>query len=408
MLVPSIDLMKGKAVQLVQGRKKVLERKNVLALAREFNKYGEIAVIDLDAALGRGNNEAIIKKLCSIADCRVGGGIRTAAKARRMLKAGAKKIIIGTAATPEFLKQLPKDKVIVALDFKGNKVYDQGWRNNTNALIFKKIKELENYCSGFLCTNIEKEGMMQGIDLEIYRKLKRLTQNNLTAAGGITTASDIKALEDINIDSQIGMALYTNKISLPETFISLLNFKYDYKKQKLIATIVQDENKNILMFGYSSRDSLLKAFKSSKAAYFSRTRNKLWTKGETSGNFQDLIKARYDCDRDTLLFTVKQKNAACHLGRYSCFGRENFTLEKLYEIIRERMEKKVKGSYTASLTVGKIKNKIREESDELISYKNRANLVWEAADVLYFLLALMAKKSIKLKEVMNELEGRRK
>src|SRR3989344_2009496 len=114
MIIPSIDLMDGKAVQLRQGREKVLERKNVLELAKEFSTYGEIAVIDLDSALGKGDNLELIKKICKIADCRVGGGIRTIEKANKLLFFGAKKIIIGTKANVEFLSKLPKDRLIVA------------------------------------------------------------------------------------------------------------------------------------------------------------------------------------------------------------------------------------------------------------------------------------------------------
>ena len=121
MIIPSIDLMNGKAVQLRQGKEKVLERENVLDLVIEFRKYGEIAVIDLDAAFGKGDNLDLIKKICKIADCRVGGGIRTLEKANEILQAGARKIIIGTKATPAFLKQLPKERIIVAIDAKDDK-----------------------------------------------------------------------------------------------------------------------------------------------------------------------------------------------------------------------------------------------------------------------------------------------
>src|SRR3989338_7142605 len=118
MIIPSIDLMNGKAVQLKQGKEKVLERNDVLGLALEFRRYGELAVIDLDAAIGKGDNLNLIKKICKIADCRVGGGIRTIEKANEIMRAGAKKIIIGTKATPKFLKQLPKERVVVAIDTK--------------------------------------------------------------------------------------------------------------------------------------------------------------------------------------------------------------------------------------------------------------------------------------------------
>jgi len=131
MIIPSIDLMDGKAVQLRQGKEKVLEKKNVLELAKDFRKYGEIAVIDLDAAFGKGDNLKLIKRICRVAECRVGGGIRTAEKAGEILRAGAKKIIIGTKASPEFLSNLPREKIIVALDSKNGKVVNEGWTKKT-------------------------------------------------------------------------------------------------------------------------------------------------------------------------------------------------------------------------------------------------------------------------------------
>ena len=407
MIIPSIDLMNGKAVQLRQGREKVLERENVLKLAKEFSRYGEVAVIDLDAAMGIGDNLALIEKICKIADCRVGGGIRTIEKANEILRAGAKKVIIGTKATPEFLKQLPKDRVIVAADTKDGYVVTKGWVEKTKQTPDELIKALERYCSGFLFTNVDKEGLMKGLDFGIVKRLKALTKNRLTVAGGITSVADIKKLERMGADSQLGMALYTGKIKLDDAFVSVLNFK---KNNGLIPTIVQDDKKHVLMLAFSSRESLLKTFESGKATYYSRSRKKLWQKGETSGNYQGILRVKYDCDKDTLLFVVNQKNAACHEGRHSCFGDKEFSLEELYEAIEERVLHPKKGSYTSEIAQDekKIKAKIKEECNEVLNYKDSDNLVWEIADLLYFVMVIMAKKGITLDDIKNELWRRRK
>src|SRR3989338_5002142 len=302
MIIPSIDLMGGKAVQLRQGKDKVLERDNVLELAAEFSKYGEIAVIDLDAALGSGNNLELIKKICKIADCRVGGGIRTIEKANEMLQAGAKKVIIGTKATPKFLAQLPKDRVIAAIDAKEGVVVNKGWTAKTSRTPKDLIKELEPYCCEFLFTDVDREGLMKGIDF--------------------------------------------GKIKLDEAFVSLLDFS---KNNGLIPTIVQDEQNQALMLAFSNEESLVKTLREGKATYYSRSRKRLWTKGETSGNCQEIFRVRYDCDRDTLLFTVNQKNIACHYGQYSCFGEKKFSFQELYDAVADRINKPRDKSYTSKI-----------------------------------------------------------
>ncbi len=418
MIIPSIDLMDGKAVQLRQGKEKVLERKNVLGLAKEFSKYGEIAVIDLDAAMGKGNNLGLIKKICKIADCRVGGGIRTIEKANELLQAGAKKIIIGTKAAPEFLKRLPKGRVIAAVDTKDGYVVTKGWTNKTKEKPEELIKKLEPYCSGFLFTNVDKEGLMRGIDFGIVKKLKSITKNNLTVAGGISSINDIKKLESLGVDSQLGMALYTGKIKLNESFISLLDFKKNARTASgtnsvgngLMPTIVQDNKGQVLMLAFSNKESLLRTFKTGKATYYSRSREKIWEKGETSGNYQQILRVKYDCDKDALLFIVKQKNVACHMGKYSCFDDKEFSFEDLYDVISGRIINPKQGSYTSKIAADekKIKEKIREECMEILNYKDKNNLVWEISDLLYFILILMAKKGIDVRDIENELWRRRK
>lgn len=407
MIIPSIDIMNGKAVQLRQGKEKVLEVDDVLGLAREFRKYGEIAVIDLDAALGRGDNFELIRQICKIADCRVGGGIRTRQKAIELLKAGAKKIIIGTLATPDFLKSLPKDKLIVAVDTKNGSIVTEGWTKSEGKNPFEQIKYLEDYCNEFLFTNVDREGMLAGVDDELVKMLKKTSAKKITFAGGITTIEQIKLLEDSGLNSQIGMALYTGKIKLADSFVSLLDFD---KNNGLVPTIVQDDKGQVLMMAFSSKESLMKTFDSGNANYYSRSRKRIWQKGETSQNTQELLKARYDCDRDTLLFTVKQAGFACHIGSYSCFSDMQPSISEIYRGIYEKAKNPVIDSYTSDISKNEdsIKNKISEEAGEVVNYQNRDNLVWEIADLAYFTMILMAKNDISIQEIKNELWRRRK
>ncbi len=407
MIIPSIDLMGGKAVQLRQGKEKALEVKDVIGLAKEFRKYGEIAVIDLDAAMDKGDNSALVKEICAIAECRVGGGIRSTGKAMEMLKAGAKKIIVGTMASPEFLEKLPRDKLIAAVDAKAGSVVMEGWTKATGKNPFELMQELEPYCSEFLFTDVEREGMLEGVDWELARQLKQATKNKVTYAGGITTIEEMKLLEDEGFNSQVGMALYTGRVKLADAFVSLLDFG---KNNGLVPTIVQDEDGQVLMMAFSNAKSLRRTFESGKANYYSRSRKRIWQKGDTSGNFQELLRTRYDCDRDTLLFTVKQNGLACHAGEYSCFGEKESGLSDLYGVILDRVQNPVKGSFTSRLAADEklLKSKINEEALEVAYYKDRGNLAWEVADLVYFVLVLMAKNGVTIYDVENELRRRRK
>ena len=407
MIIPSIDIMDGKAVQLKQGATKVLERENVFELAEYFSRFGEIAIIDLDAAMGKGDNLELIKQLIKKYPARVGGGIRTAQKAKELIAAGAKKVIIGTAASEALLSELPKNNVIVAIDTKGGKVVTDGWLKTTEFKPEEYINKFDNYCSGYLYTIVEKEGMMGGTDLDAIKKIAELTKNELTAAGGICTVEEIKQITKLGANCQLGMAIYTGKLDLPQAYSELL--KYDEKG--LIPTIVQDvDSKQVLMLAYSNKASLEKSFKEGLATYYSRSRQELWTKGLTSGNTQELINVKYDCDKDALLFTVKQNGVACHTGSYSCFGEKEFVIKDLIKVLKQRQEELPEGSFTTKLFKNEfyLKRKIMEEAFEVVNFEQGDGLGWEVADLTYFVLTFMVKHGIEIDDIIANLASRRK
>jgi phosphoribosylformimino-5-aminoimidazole carboxamide ribotide isomerase len=229
MIIPCIDLQNGKAVQLIHGRKRALAIDDVLGLLDRFSSYPILHVIDLDAAMRKGSNARLIKLLCARAKIkvRVGGGIRTVVRAERILSWGAEKIIIGSAAfkngkvNRSFLAQLKKrvgkKHVIIALDTERGYLVVRGWREHLKLRPAAVIPELEPYCSGFLSTLVDNEGAMKGTDLKWFRKLQRATKLPITAAGGITTMSEVNALEHAGMNSAIGMAIYTGKLAARRT-----------------------------------------------------------------------------------------------------------------------------------------------------------------------------------------------
>ncbi len=409
MLIPSIDLLDGKAVQLQQGNpdKKVVEKDNVFELLEEFSLYGEVAIIDLNAALGTGDNKALIKQLLAKRPCRVGGGIRDYETAREYLSSGASKIIIGTNCRESFVKKLPKQQLIFAIDAFDDYWAIKGWKEKSKQKVLDLIPELEKNCSEFLYTQVNKEGLLKGIDKPRVSKIIESSNVSVTIAGGITDYSDIQFINSLGANSQIGMSLYTNKITLAESLQACL----DFNKSELIPTIVQDyETASILMLAYSSRESLRSALVKKKGVYYSRSRKELWQKGLTSGNSQDLINVDYDCDGDTLIFKVKQTGNACHFGRYSCFASQaaKFNLNTLDKVLQTRIEQPEQKSYTAKLfnDVQLQAEKLNEECAELIEAQSQDDVRWEAADLLFFALVNAKAKGVSAQNIIDELGAR--
>jgi phosphoribosyl-AMP cyclohydrolase / phosphoribosyl-ATP pyrophosphohydrolase len=456
MVISSIDIQNGKVVQLKQGEELVLQRENSLELAAEFDRYGEVAVIDLDAAMGKGSNLEMIKPILRKAECRVGGGIRTPQQAQELISLGARKIIIGSSAfrNPEkkgagvaggefavnvpFLeamsKKIGRERLIVAVDARDGEVVVDGWKTLTGINIVKAAQQVESFAGELLFTCVEREGTMSGIDLAPARRLRELVSCQVTVAGGVSTLAEIEEIAALGCDVQLGMALYTGKINLADAFVISLNWEKGRappfaakpsvsplsppagdtpatppQDMPLLPVIVQSTDGQVMMTGFTDKQALAETFKRGNVCFHSRTRNKLWMKGENSGNVLKLVKIRTDCDRDALLATAVPAGPVCHTGAWSCFAtNRNYTLQFLQNIIEERFRNPAPGSYTATLDDELVREKIMEEAQELCDAKTRDEIIWEAADLLYFTAVLMTRAGVSVQEILDELDRRHK
>ena len=406
MIVPSIDLQGGQAVQLIGGETKAIDAGDPLPILERFRLAGEVAVIDLDRALSQGDNDALIARLVQMGDIRVGGGIRSVERARYWLDKGATKIILGTAATPDLLAQLPKDRSIAALDARNGEVVVEGWTKATGAGVLERIAALKAHVGGFLVTFVEREGRMGGTDLAFAKAIvAAAAPAKVTIAGGVTSLEELAELDRLGADAQVGMALYSGRMDLGDAIAAPL---MSDRPDGLFPTVVADEAGVALGLVYSSGESIRAAVAERRGIYWSRSRGSLWRKGESSGDVQELLAVTPDCDRDALRFTVRQHGAGfCHLGCRTCFG-EDRGLGALARLLQDRRAEAPPGSYTARLFADPdlLAAKLREECAELIEAQDRDHVVHEAADVLYFTLVRLAREGIGLDEVAAHLHRR--
>lgn len=226
MLIPSIDLQGGRIVQLVQGQKLALETTNTELWIQRFKDFPKVQLIDLDAAMGTGSNLNLAKTISQRLPCRMGGGIRTVDRAVDVLTAGAQEIIVGSSlfrngrVDVSFAQTLAAavgtDRIIAAVDSRDGYVVVHGWKTKLEIKAVDAVKELEPFCAEFLYTHVDLEGLMQGTDLDAVRAVNRATQRKVTAAGGITTQTEIDQLNAEGIDAVVGMAVYTGTLALPD------------------------------------------------------------------------------------------------------------------------------------------------------------------------------------------------
>ena len=429
MVISSIDLKNGHVVQLKNGKELVLQRDDADALIAQFDMFGEVAVIDLDAALGnidaKGNTENthLLKLLLHRGNVRTGGGIRSVKRAKELISLGAEKVIIGSAAwksnpvagesvlNEEFLNELAaaigKDRIIISVDAINGKIAVKGWTETVDIPLVEGAKQAEKFCSELLFTCVEKEGCMQGTNMDYVRALREAVKCRVVVAGGVSSVQEIKELEKLHCDVQLGMALYTGKVDLKEAFVECL----DFEKSPLIPVIAQSVNGEVLMQGFANAEAVRKSFDCGRLTFWSRSRNELWTKGDTSGNVLQVVRMRADCDRDCILATVLPTGPTCHTGSWTCFTSaidEKSSMGRLYNVIADRFANPKPGSYTATLDNKRVREKVEEEAEELCEAEGKEEVIWEAADLLYFVNVLMYKEGVTWKDVYDELDRRHK
>jgi phosphoribosylformimino-5-aminoimidazole carboxamide ribotide isomerase len=224
MLIPSIDLKGGKVVQLVQGDRVAIESTDVFRWVKRFQHFPMVQLIDLDAAMSTGNNDELVKKVSGKLNCRVGGGIRSVERATQVMEAGARKVILGSALFMEGRPDLAfaarvceavgREHVVAAVDTRGGRLVIHGWRTTLAITPIEAIKALEPYCDEFLYTDVDHEGLMQGMDMAAVDAIRAATACRLSAAGGITTEAEVDALDAKGIDAVVGMAIYTGAMQV--------------------------------------------------------------------------------------------------------------------------------------------------------------------------------------------------
>lgn len=405
MIIPSIDISGGQAVQLVGGERLAIEAGDPFPILERFGLVGEVAVVDIDAARGEGDNKDLIAELCRRGRVRVGGGIRDLATAWRWLDLGAEKVVIGTAAAPELLTELPSDRVIVALDSRDGEVLTHGWRQGTGTGVLERVQQLRGLCGGFLITFIEREGRLSGTDLErAAMVIEVASPARVTVAGGITTAAEVAELDRLGADAQVGMALYGGQLTLAESLASMIRSD---RPDGLWPTVVVDESGTALGLVYSSAESLGRAMEERRGIYQSRTRG-IWVKGETSGASQELLSVDVDCDRDTLRFTVRQHGRGfCHEGTWQCWGDDRGLgrLERRVGSIAGAPDPE-SNTYRLLQDPELLAAKLIEEATELAAAESKEDVIHESADLIYFLLVRARSAGVDLDEVARELDRR--
>lgn len=416
--IPTIDISKGNAVLVKQGQVErihgsPIDRAEFLSIHKHF------LIVDIDAARGEGNNKELIKTLTQKYSCYVGGGIRTLEDAIDYLNASARRVVI--SSHHELILSLPKDRVILALDIDNDfKLLSHGRKKCEDKHIFEILDLYHEHVELVSITFHQQEGSMQGLPMQqVSALLEQIHQKNyrfkLIVAGGIHSIDEFKELSELNVIPQFGAGLWNDCFTLGDVFASIVNAEKQQEwvvdqNTPLFPCVVQNTSGVVLGLVWCTPESIKISVDTRIATFFSRDRKRMWTKGETSGNYCKVKGLHLSCDGSSLRMIVEEgepKKNFCHLNQHSCFGQTDPVRGSLKSIQSDIMDKikHRKGSYTNQVLNNeqKIISKILEESLELICAKEETEIVHETSDLLYFILLYLKKNNVSIQSLERKL-----
>lgn len=407
MIVPTLQLHHGRAVAIREGTAPVVLPDDPVDLAQALYRYGEITVLDLDAARQHGDNLDLIRRICRTVEARVGGGIRDEARGDALLRAGARRLIIGSGAEQELLSAFPRSKVLVALDVQDGRAVRDGWQQTTDIDPVEWAVGLAGYCGGFVYTLVGHRDKMQRAEVEQLESMRaRLPEHTLTVAGGVATAEDVRDLDRSGVDVQIAVGEDHGIGEMADVLGAIIKFE---QSGGLVSVIVQDTAGQVLALHQSNEEALRHTLQTGRGTYWSRMRGGIWTKGESSGRTHRVITVRPSGSRDALLYQVVVEGEREPGERYSQFDEISYNLTRIEQVLRRRQgQSDPRKSYTSIMLADRdgVRKRIRQEAQALSQATEQDEVLWETADLLYFVLLNLVQEGISLQDVLRELRGR--
>ncbi len=406
MIIPTMELRGGRVVAVGDGSFHEYADDPV-EMARALYRLGEIALLDLDAAAGQGDNLEIVRRICRVTECRVGGGVFDERRGDMLLRAGAKQLLLDASGDEELIRRFPRKKVLLTMDIRDGWVVPREGGGRAGVDPVDLAARLQEHCAGFVYTLVGHRARMEPQELQHFERLKSaLPGHRLIAAGGFSSVEDLRELDRLGVDGMVTYGRAPCGTDMAEAFLSVLDFE---KSSGLLPVVVQDTAGQVLSLVHANREAVLMSLQTGMATYWSAGQGKVFTKGQTSGNTHDLVTVRTDCTRGVLLFTVQPTGPSCHLGRYSCFGDISYNLHRVEQLMRDRKDREdPHKSYTQLMLAdrGAIKERIREEAEALVRADDSDQVLWETADLMYFVLLNLVQEDLSLDDVNRELRGR--